>query len=48
MSFAELPALDKRLAVMSALAHLEPLCAEHKVERMQGNGTVVYSAAARQ
>ncbi len=46
MSFAELPALDKRLAVMSALAHLEPLCAERKVERMQRNGTIVYGAAA--
>ena len=44
MSFEELPALDKRLAVMSALAHLEPLCAEGQAERSSGDGTVVYSA----
>lgn len=43
MSFEELPALDKRLAVMSALAHLEPLCAEGQAERSSGDGTVVYS-----
>jgi len=47
MSFEKLPSLDKRLAVMSALAHLEPLCAEQKVERTQRNGTVVYGATAR-
>ncbi|NQT48081.1 MAG: MBL fold metallo-hydrolase [Chloroflexi bacterium] len=44
MSFQELPALDKRLAVMSALAHLEPLCAEGKVEESSRDGTVVYRA----
>jgi glyoxylase-like metal-dependent hydrolase (beta-lactamase superfamily II) len=47
MSFERLPSLDKRLAVMSALAHLEPLCAEQKVERTQRNGTVFYGATAR-
>lgn len=45
MSFEELPPLDKRLAVMSALAHLEPICAQGKAERTQRNGTIVYSAA---
>ena len=43
MSFEELPALDKRLAVMSALAHLKPLCDEGQVERSSRDGTVVYS-----
>jgi glyoxylase-like metal-dependent hydrolase (beta-lactamase superfamily II) len=46
MSFEKLPSLDKRLAVMSALAHLEPLCAERKVERTQRNGTVFYGVTA--
>jgi hypothetical protein len=32
--------------VMSALAHLEPLCAERKVERTQRNGTVFYGVTA--
>lgn len=43
MSFEELPALDKRLAVMSTLAHLEPLCATGQAERIDGNGTQLYS-----
>ncbi len=45
MSFEELPPLDKRLAVMSALAHLEPLRAEGKAERFLQDGTMFYSAA---
>jgi glyoxylase-like metal-dependent hydrolase (beta-lactamase superfamily II) len=43
MSFEKLPALDKRLAVMSTLAHLEPLCAAGQVERIDSNGTQLYS-----
>jgi glyoxylase-like metal-dependent hydrolase (beta-lactamase superfamily II) len=43
MSFAELHPLDKRLAVMSALAHLEPLCDEGEVERIDNNGTLLYN-----
>ncbi len=43
MSFEKLPALDKRLAVMSTLAHLEPLCAAGQAERIDGNGTQLYS-----
>ena len=42
MSFGELLPLDKRLAVMSALAHLEPLCAEGRAERVHKNGTILY------
>lgn len=45
MSFEELPPLDKRLAVMSALAHLEPLRVEGKAERFLQDGTMFYSAA---
>lgn len=45
MSFEELSALDRRLAVMSALAHLEPLCAEGRAERLRRDGTIVYGAA---
>jgi glyoxylase-like metal-dependent hydrolase (beta-lactamase superfamily II) len=48
MSFEELPSLDKRLAVMSAMAHLEPLCAEGRAERIREDSTVVYSARAMQ
>ncbi|OGO01183.1 MAG: hypothetical protein A2Y72_02510 [Chloroflexi bacterium RBG_13_53_26] len=48
MSFEDLPSLDKRLAVMSALAHLEPLCAEGKAETIRENGTIVYSVRAIQ
>ncbi|MFC2000205.1 MBL fold metallo-hydrolase [Chloroflexota bacterium] len=44
MSFEELPALDKRLAVMSALAHLEPLCTEGKAEKTSRDGIVFYQA----
>lgn len=44
MSFGELPALDKRLAVMSALAHLEPLCDEGKAEKIQRDGILFYGA----
>ena len=43
MSFAELPPLDKRLAVMSALAHLEPLRAEGEVGRIPRDGIMLYS-----
>jgi len=44
MSFEELTPLDKRLAVMSALAHLEPLRAEGKAERFLRDGTMFYGA----
>lgn len=43
MSFEELTPLDKRLAVMSALAHLEPLRAEGKAERFPRDGTMFYT-----
>jgi glyoxylase-like metal-dependent hydrolase (beta-lactamase superfamily II) len=43
MSFEELSPLDKRLAVISALAHLEPLRAEGKAERFLQDGTMFYS-----
>ena len=43
MSFADLPALDKRLAVMSTLAHLEPMCASGQAEKTGGNGAQLYS-----
>jgi len=46
MSFAELPALDKRLAVMSALAHLEPLCDEGAARKSTRDGVAFYEAAA--
>ncbi len=42
-SFDKLQALDKRLAVMSALAHLEPLCDEQAARKTQRNDTVFYS-----
>ena len=42
-SFAELPPLDKRLAVMSALAHLEPLQADEEVGKIPRNGTMLYN-----
>jgi len=44
MSFVELSALDKRLAVTSALAHLEPLCIEGEAERLRQGGSVRYRA----
>lgn len=44
MFFAELLPLDKRLAVMSALAHLEPLCAEGKAQKFRRDDTLFYSA----
>jgi len=46
-SFEELPALDKRLAVMSALAHLEPLCSSGQAERIAGDGTQLYALSRR-
>jgi glyoxylase-like metal-dependent hydrolase (beta-lactamase superfamily II) len=48
MSFDRLQALDRRLAVMSAMAHLEPLCTEGAAEKTQRNGTIVYSLARGQ
>jgi len=42
MSFAELPPFDKRLAVMSALAHLELLHIGGEVEKSPRNGTMLY------
>jgi glyoxylase-like metal-dependent hydrolase (beta-lactamase superfamily II) len=48
MSFERLQALDKRLAVMSAMAHLEPLYTEGLAEKTQRNGTIVYSLARGQ
>ncbi|MBN2099250.1 MAG: MBL fold metallo-hydrolase [Dehalococcoidia bacterium] len=45
MSFDQLQALDRRLAVMSAMAHLEPLHREGTAEKSQRDGTVVYSLA---
>jgi glyoxylase-like metal-dependent hydrolase (beta-lactamase superfamily II) len=44
MSFEELSPLDKRLAVISALAHLEPLRAEGKAERFLQDGIMFYNA----
>ena len=44
LSFEQLLPLDKRLAVMSALAHLEPLCDEGKAQRSRRNGIQLYSA----
>jgi glyoxylase-like metal-dependent hydrolase (beta-lactamase superfamily II) len=43
MSFEELLPLDKRLAVMSALAHLEPLCQERIAEKSAQGGILFYS-----
>ena len=48
MSFERLQALDRRLAVMSTMAHLEPMRAEGLTEKTQRNGTVVYSLARGQ
>jgi glyoxylase-like metal-dependent hydrolase (beta-lactamase superfamily II) len=45
MSFAELPPLDKRLAVMSALAHLELIRIEGQVGRIHRNGIMLYSVS---
>ena len=45
MSFDQLQALDRRLAVMSAMAHLEPLHSEGTAEKAQRDGTIVYSLA---
>jgi glyoxylase-like metal-dependent hydrolase (beta-lactamase superfamily II) len=45
LSFDQLQALDRRLAVMSAMAHLEPLYTEGMAAKTQRNGTVVYSLA---
>ncbi len=45
LSFDQLQALDRRLAVMSAMAHLEPLYTEGTAAKTQRNGTVVYSLA---
>jgi glyoxylase-like metal-dependent hydrolase (beta-lactamase superfamily II) len=44
-SFEKLPPLDKRLAVMSALAHLEPLRVEGKVGRTLRDGIAFYNAS---
>lgn len=44
MSFSELSPLDKRLAVMSALAHLEPLSADGLVKKTREDGTLLYRA----
>jgi glyoxylase-like metal-dependent hydrolase (beta-lactamase superfamily II) len=43
MSFDQLQALDRRLAVMSAMAHLEPLHSEGTAEKAQRDGVIVYS-----
>ena len=45
MSYAELPPLDKRLAVMSALAHLEKLRREEVVGTIPVDGTIFYSVS---
>jgi glyoxylase-like metal-dependent hydrolase (beta-lactamase superfamily II) len=45
MSFSQLQALDRRLAVMSAMAHLEPLHSEGTAEKTQRDGVIVYSLA---
>ena len=45
LSFDQLQPLDRRLAVMSAMAHLEPLYTEGTAAKTQRNGTVVYSLA---
>jgi glyoxylase-like metal-dependent hydrolase (beta-lactamase superfamily II) len=45
LPFDQLQALDRRLAVMSAMAHLEPLYTEGTAAKTQRNGTVVYSLA---
>ncbi len=43
LSYDQLQALDRRLAVMSTMAHLEPLCTEGAAARAQRNGVTVYS-----
>ncbi|HJX70288.1 MAG TPA: MBL fold metallo-hydrolase [Dehalococcoidia bacterium] len=45
VSFKELLPLDKRLAVMSTLAHLEPLRAEGKAEKTLREGIAFYNAS---
>jgi hypothetical protein len=45
MSYDRLQALDRRLAVMSAMAHLEPLHSKGKAEKTQRDGVIVYSLA---
>jgi glyoxylase-like metal-dependent hydrolase (beta-lactamase superfamily II) len=45
MSYAELPPLDKRLAVMSALAHLEKLRVDEEVGKIPIDGTMLYSGS---
>jgi glyoxylase-like metal-dependent hydrolase (beta-lactamase superfamily II) len=45
MSFSQLQALDRRLAVMSAMAHLEPLHSEGTAEKTHRDGVIVYSLA---
>jgi glyoxylase-like metal-dependent hydrolase (beta-lactamase superfamily II) len=45
MSFSQLQALDRRLAVMSAMAHLEPLHSEGTAEKTKRDGVIVYSLA---
>lgn len=44
LSFQELLPLDKRLAVISALAHLEALCQEGEAEKSARDGVRVYGA----
>lgn len=44
-SFTELAAIDKRLALMSALAHLEPLCKAGVLKQRPRDGVVAYSLA---
>ena len=44
-SFDQLQPLDRRLAVMSAMAHLEPLCDGGEAARSLRNDVVVYSLA---
>jgi len=48
VSFEELLPLDKRLAVMSTLAHLEPLRAEGEVGRFIKDGIMFYNALGAQ
>jgi glyoxylase-like metal-dependent hydrolase (beta-lactamase superfamily II) len=48
MPFDRLQALDRRLAVMSAMAHLEPLYTGGTAEKTDRNGTVVYSLTRSQ
>ncbi len=45
LSYGQLQALDRRLAVMSAMAHLEPLCSEGTAVSIQRDGVTVYSLA---